>query len=150
MRPATVLLGAVAIAASSPYCRTVQKDEVYWLRCPALDGGDNLTLTLGVNHVSNDCAGPGVSPPRASANSTYAPNTAICMTWDATLNRSAYRAATQARFGPGVPGDAAWAQTAASRLRRWGFNTAGAWSSVHLEGTERTGQGKGSGGCKGE
>eukprot|EP00937_MAST-01D_sp_MAST-1D-sp2_P001821 g1821.t1 len=127
---------AAASSSLSPYCRTVRDERsVWWLRCPALDGSgrSNLTLTIGANHVSNDCAGPGVSPPRASANSTYAPNPAICMTWDAALNRSAYHAATQARYGAGSAGDAAWARATAARLRHWGFNTAGAWSSVHLE-----------------
>jgi agarase len=51
------------------------------------------------------------------------------MTWDSSINASAYRASTLARFG----NDSAWARDAAHRLRGWGFNSAGAWSSLHME-----------------
>ena len=99
--------------------------NVSWLRCPGLSD----TMTLGVNHVSNNCRGPGVSPPRSSATAPYANNSAICMTWDSSINRSAYRDSTLARYGS----DGAWARSATSRLTSWGFNTAGAWSSTELE-----------------
>ena len=49
-----------------------------------LVGGVSLTkrggafLTLGANHVSNDCSGPGV------------PDIGVCMTYDQNIKRSAY------------------------------------------------------------
>ena len=51
------------------------------------------------------------------------------MTWDSSINRSAYRATTLELYGS----DDGWARSAAARLRRWGFNTVGAWSSIELE-----------------
>ena len=88
-----------------------------------------LTLTIGVNHVSNSCRGPGVSPQRASPSAPYLDNPAICMTWDASLNASAYRNSTLSLYGS----DAGWARSTAGRLEQWGFNTAGAWSSTEFE-----------------
>ena len=114
------------VGSSGSSCHVVaDQRNVSWLRCP----GRSDTMTIGVNHVSNNCRGPGVSPPRNSTTAPYADNSAICMTWDSSINRSAYRDSTLARYGS----DGGWARSAASRLTSWGFNTAGAWSSTELE-----------------
>ena len=108
-------------------CRVSHADGVTWLTCPAIAPGN--MLTIGANHVSNDCKGPGVSPVRTSPTAPYEDNPLICMSWDSSINASAYRATTLDLYGS----DAGWANATATRLRQWGFNTAGAWSSVALE-----------------
>ena len=123
----------IALGRESSFCHVAHDTRnVTWLRCPAFAGPEQLLLTLGANHLSNDCRGPGVSPLRGSTAAPYAENPATCMTWDRAINASAYRASTLAQHNGS---DAAWASDAARRLRAWGFNTAGAWSSVALETT---------------
>lgn len=88
-------------------------------------------LTIGANHVSNNCVGPGVGSDAGDPGGTTlcAKTECTCMTWDASIQKSAYRESTLALYGD----DAGWANNTAARLRSWNFNTAGAWSSTAME-----------------
>ena len=88
--PSAAAAGAdqvVQVPPGSGFCRTAQDaGNVSWIHCPAHFGNSSGTLTIGANHVSNSCRGPGVSPQRASPSAPYLDNPAVCMTWDASLN----------------------------------------------------------------
>lgn len=66
-----------------------------------VDPGGKVFLSKGVNHISY--------------TADYAP----------TLHTSPYGDATRQKYGS----QSAWAKETAGRLRRWGFNTIGAWSN---------------------
>ena len=121
------VVSAISLAAtsfadtSSKHCRVVNSSSPFWLDC-----GSGNALTLGANHVSNNCVGPGVDDGKGSHCATQE---CTCMTWDSSINASAYRAATLGLY----VSDAGWAKNSAARLAQWGFNTAGAWSSTEME-----------------
>ena len=108
-------------APTAKHCRVDNSSLPFWLDC-----GSGKALTLGANHVSNNCVGPGVDDGQGSKCAT---EECTCMTWDASINASAYRAATLGLYGS----DAGWAAHTAARLADWGFNTAGAWSATAME-----------------
>eukprot|EP01043_Picozoa_sp_COSAG02_P100534 COSAG02_NODE_36614_length_452_cov_1.303116_1_plen_100_part_01 len=64
-RVAVVFLRLSAHAAGSVtphadgFCHVDNSSGVHWLRCPSQNGGEKM-LTIGANHVSNNCVGPGV------------------------------------------------------------------------------------------
>jgi hypothetical protein len=87
-------------------------------------------LTIGANHVSNNCVGPGVgSDSDPGGVELCAKQECTCMTFDSSIKKSAYRLTTLALYGD----DEGWANNTATRLRSWNFNTAGAWSSTMME-----------------
>jgi hypothetical protein len=87
-------------------------------------------LTIGANHVSNNCVGPGVgSDSDRGGVELCAKQECTCMTFDSSIKKSAYRLTTLTMYGD----DEGWANNTATRLRSWNFNTAGAWSSTMME-----------------
>merc|ERR1711934_8689 len=123
---------SAVLTNSSRYCRIDDSAAVTWVRCPSQNKGAPI-LTIGANHVTNNCAGPGVSPPGGDPGgfALCATQQCTCNTWDRSLNKSAYRESTLALYGD----DEGWAKHTAGQLRSWGFNTAGAWSSTMMETT---------------
>jgi hypothetical protein len=112
------------------FCHVDNTTGVHWLRCPSQNGGQKM-LTIGANHVSNNCVGPGVGsdPGDPGGELLCATQECTCMTWDSNIKKSAYRLTTLALYGS----DEGWANNTATRLFSWGFNTAGAWSSTVME-----------------
>ena len=65
---------STAGAEHTEHCRVDNSSSPFWLDC-----GGGKTLTLGANHVSNNCAGPGVDDGEGNTCST---EECTCMTWD--------------------------------------------------------------------
>jgi len=130
-------------AGEDPFCKFAQDSDGWWLACPG--AGLNHTLTMGVNHVENsdrnvttygeNCPWGTFGPPRYSALLGREVCPWFCDSFDMQLNTSLYARSTKARYG----NTTAWAQEAARRLRGWGFNTVGDWSSPLLTGDRAEG-----------
>eukprot|EP00040_Diaphanoeca_grandis_P035124 m.220032 g.220032 ORF g.220032 m.220032 type:complete len:491 (+) comp33308_c3_seq13:177-1649(+) len=112
---------------------------VFWLECPGV--GITKSLSIGVNHVENcdphnTVRGGDECPPGTFGPSRFSPALGMkicpwfCDSYDTSINASSYSASTQARYG----NTSAWAAVAVDRLKEWGFNSIGSWSSPLLTG----------------
>lgn len=110
---------------------TTQRDGRWWLVTP----NGHLFLSLGVNEVSF------AETTRVSARQELfswlpTPGTPLAESYgEGAKTFDFYSANLQRKYGPGYPGD--WRLNAVARLKRWGFNTIGNWSSEKLEALHR-------------
>lgn len=104
----------------NPHCHIDNSTGIAWVRCPSQNDGKPM-LTIGANHASNNCVGPGVGsdPGDPSGVALCATQECTCMTWDSSINKSAYRLTTLALYGD----DDGWANNTATRLRSWSKTT---------------------------
>jgi hypothetical protein len=139
MLPLAMAAPRPAAAMGSGFCHVAQSSTgdtpQQWLSCPL--AGMERGLTIGVNHVENcdrtllpgnsQCDAGSFGPVRHSPTlGLFCPW--FCNSFDKSLNASAYFPSTVDRWGSST----SWANATAVRMRSWGFNTVGCWSSPLL------------------
>ena len=110
---------------------TVRRDGRWWLVTPS----GHLFLSLGVNEVGF-AETTRVYSHEEMFSWLPAPGDPLAGNYgEGTQTFDFYSANLQRKYGPGYPSE--WRSNAAARLKYWGFNTIGNWSSEMLESLHR-------------